>query len=53
MKIIEIRLKVNEARFENVSETTWIAEEIKDYIYDDYSDVIDDVTYEIRDDYQE
>jgi hypothetical protein len=52
MRIVELRVKVHQTL--TVDELDALAEELKDAIYDcEPSPAIVDVTYEVRDDYQE
>jgi hypothetical protein len=53
MRIIEIRIQVADERVITEIELVNFAETIKDYIYDLEDSAIQDVTYEIRDDYQD
>jgi hypothetical protein len=53
MRIIEIRIQVADEKVITEIELANFAETIKDYIYDLEDSAIQDVTYEIRDDYQD
>ena len=51
MRIIEIRVKLTDTTIQ--ADEAEIAENIKDAIYTEEPTAVEDVTYEIRDDYQE
>lgn len=48
-KYIEMRIWIDEDNFDIQS----VAEELKDYLYDNDSSVVKDVTYEIKDNVEE